>query len=309
MTDAQRKPYSDLNSIGRILLVEDEPTNMMILSSFLRNAGFIVDEIEDGQQAWDHLRQDKAYDLLITDRIMPRMDGLVLSRNMKADASLRHIPIIMQTAATSQSEVAEGISAGVYYYLTKPYEEETLMTLTRAALRDRQTSSQFQERLSRQREALGKFVRGEFYIQSPEEAENLALLLGGLFPRPELAVSGLYELLMNAIEHGNLGIGYDEKKRLAGNIGAWEQELKRRLELPENINKKAIVQFAHNPGQIMVTILDEGPGFDWRSFMEIEPSRATHATGRGIAKANMISFDRVVYSGKGNQVQVICNLN
>lgn len=309
MREAIKKPYSNMSSMGRILLVEDEPTNMMILSTFLRDAGFIVDEVQDGQEAWDLLKQDRAYDLLITDRIMPRMDGLVLSRNMKADVLLRNIPIIMQTAATAPEEVSEGINAGVYYYLTKPYEEQTLMALTRAALRDRQTASQFEERLSRQREALGKFIRGEFHIQTPEEAENLAFLLGSLFPRPELAVTGLYELLLNAIEHGNLGMGYEEKKRLSGSVGAWEQEIAARLALPENAHKKAIVQFAHNPNQLMVSIMDEGAGFDWRPFMEIEPSRATHATGRGIAKANMISFDRVLYSGKGNQVQVICNLN
>lgn len=307
MTNALRKP--DLNTIGRVLLVEDEATNMLVLSTFLRNAGYSVDEVEDGQAAWDVLQRDKEYDLIITDRIMPRMDGLSLSRNIKMNSSLRMIPIIMQTAATSQEEISEGINGGVYYYLTKPYEEQTLIAITHAALRDSKKSSQFEEKLSRQRDALGRFVRGEFHIQYHDEAENIAFLLGSLFPRPEIAVSGLYELLVNSIEHGNLGIGYEEKRRLSGRVGDWEQEIKRRQSSPENVNKKTIVQFAHTPTQIMVTIMDEGAGFDWRPFMEIEPSRATQATGRGIAKANMISFDRVLYSGKGNQVQVICNLN
>lgn len=281
---------------------------MMILSAYLGNAGYRVDEVEDGQAAWDALQTQNHYDLLITDRIMPRMDGLALSRLIKLDKRLKKMPIIMQTAATSPEEVAEGISAGVYYYLTKPYEEYTLMALTRAALRESETASAFEQRLSRQREALGKFVRGEFHIRSQEEAENVSLLLGSLFPRPELAVTGLYELLLNSVEHGNLGIGYDGKKRLIGVAGAWEEELARRLDLPENRHKKTTVQFAQNPSQMMVTIMDEGQGFDWRPFLEIEPSRATQASGRGIAKANMISFDKIIYSGKGNQVQVICNI-
>jgi hypothetical protein len=51
-----------------------------------------------------------------------------------------------------------------------------------------------------------------------------------------------------------------------------------------------------------------GAGFAWQPFLEIEPSRATQGSGRGIAKANLISFDELIYQGKGNQVQAICYL-
>lgn len=288
---------------NQILLVEDEPTNMAILSGILRDSGYIVDEATDGSAAWAILQANKNYDLVITDRRMPNMDGLELAKHMKMDPELRSTPVIMQTAATTVAEVNEGVKAGVYYYLTKPYEEETLITLTKGALREREKTNTFEQRLSRQKEALGAFVHGEFHIKTPEEAENIAFLLGSLFPRPELAVSGIFELAINAIEHGNLNIGFAEKSRLIANSNL-ENEIRTRLTKPENIHKKVVVQFRQANGEMSVTITDQGEGFDWRPFMEIEPSRATQGNGRGIAKANLISFDRMIYAGKGNQVQV-----
>jgi CheY-like chemotaxis protein len=301
MQIAKQKRYGEAS---RILLVEDEPTNMAILSGYLREAGYLVDEATDGSAGWDMLQKQKAYDLVITDRRMPNMDGLELAKRIKADPELRAIPVIMQTAATTLAEVSEGVKAGVYYYLAKPYEEETLMTLTKGALRDREKTNTFEQRLSRQKEALGAFVSGEFHIKTPEEAENIAFLLGSLFPRPELAVSGIYELAINAIEHGNLKIGFDEKSKLISNSGL-EAEVKNRLSRPENARKKVIVRYQQSHDEMSVTITDEGEGFDWRPFLEIEPSRATQGNGRGIAKANLISFDKLSYHGTGNQVQVI----
>lgn len=286
-----------------LLVVEDEPTNMMVLSAYLTNAGYAVDQAVDGQDAFKKLSEKPNYALVVTDRLMPKMDGLQLFAEMQRSPRLKHIPVIMQTAADKPEEVVEGIRAGVYYYLTKPYEEEALLSLVRSALRDSEQQNLFEMRLAKQRDALGTFTQGEFQIRTPEEAQNIAFLLGGLFPRPEVTVPGLYELIINGIEHGNLGIGYDEKGRLLA-ASQWDTEINRRLTLPENSEKRVLISFLQANKQIQVTILDDGQGFDWRPYMEIEPSRATESHGRGIAKANLLSFDRLEYIGNGSQVQV-----
>ncbi|MES2906999.1 MAG: response regulator [Pseudomonadota bacterium] len=286
----------------RILLVEDEVTNRRILSAYLQRAGYDVDEAEDGLAALGKLKSQN-YDLVVTDWRMPNMDGLELAKRLKADAKLRHIPILMQTAADSPEEVVEGMRAGVYYYLTKPYEENMLLALVRAGLRERKQKEWFEERSARQRDALGTFVKGEFHLQTPEEAQGLAFGLGNRFPNPELAVSGLYELLLNAIEHGNLGIGFEEKRKLLA-ARQWEEEVEKRLKNPENARKKVIVLFSDQNGKMETTVIDQGSGFDWRPFLEIEPARATQANGRGIAKANLLGFDELAYKGNGNQVTV-----
>ncbi len=289
----------------RVLLVEDEPANSAILASYLQSAGYDVDEAVDGIMAWSMLENDPGkYKLIVTDKRMPNMNGLELASRIKADRRFSNIPVIMQTGDTSQDEFLKGIKAGVYYYLAKPYDETTLLALVRAAIIERERKEIFERRLSSQQNALVTFVKGDFVLSRPEEAQNTAFLLGSIFPRPELAVSGLYELMLNGIEHGNLGIGYNEKGRLLSE-GLWEDELARRLDLPENRNKKVSIHFEQFSNRLELLITDDGPGFDWHTFMEIEPSRATHSNGRGIAKANLLSFDEISYHENGNQVKVV----
>lgn len=290
-----------------ILIAEDDPISRTILSAQLTQGGYKVEAVEDGLQAWKRLNETSDIALVVTDRRMPGLDGLALHARMQGDPALGSIPVIMQTSATAPEEVVEGIKSGVYYYLTKPYLEETLLTLVKTAIRERRQQERFESRINRQRQALGRFVRGEFEIRGLREAQNIAFLLGGIFPRPELAVPGLYELMLNAVEHGNLGIGYEEKGRLLASAGL-KEEIRRRLELPENRDKYVHVEFIQNRHEIQVVVTDQGPGFDWRPYMEIEPGRAMRAHGRGIAKANQLSFDRVTFEGPGNRVQAVAKL-
>jgi CheY-like chemotaxis protein len=199
----------------RILLVEDEAAARALLSSYFKEAGYQVDEAADGAEAWSHLKKNRAYDLIVTDRLMPKLDGLELCARMKRDSGLHHIPVIMQTAATTPQNIAEGIQAGVYYYLTKPYQEQALLSLVRSALREHQQYQLFNERFTQQGTMLDHFSQGSFTFRTPEQAQDLALLLGGIFPRPELAVTGMYEMMLNAIEHGMLAIGFEAKERFA----------------------------------------------------------------------------------------------
>lgn len=106
-------------------------------------------------------------------------------------------------------------------------------------------------------------------------------------------------MLINAIEHGNLGIGYSTKTSLM-KTGIWEQEVLRRQNLPQNQRKKAEVFFRRKADRIELTISDQGEGFDWEKYLEISPSRARDMHGRGIALAKMLSFDDISYEGPGN---------
>ena len=298
---------SATNTNGTVLLVEDDPQNLDIFSTYLFNAGYAVDTAEDGEIALRKLRNNNKYAVVITDRIMPHMDGMKLLSAMKQDARLENIPVIMQTAASSPEQVVEGVKAGVYYYLAKPFLEETLTTLVKSIIRDKQQRDFFVERNAMQKQALGTFCYGKFELKTIEEAQNIALLLGGLFPKPETATLGLYELILNAVEHGNLGVGFETKGQLVA-ASTWESEIARRAALPENAAKKATVVYTHSDSKIHVTITDEGTGFDWRPYLEIEPSRATQGNGRGIAKANLLCFDTITYQNGGNTVHITQNL-
>ena len=106
----------------------------------------------------------------------------------------------------------------------------------------------------------------------------------------------MHELLINAIEHGNLGITYAEKTELVLS-GEWFAEVERRLADPIYAEKEAQLTFHAATDAITVNIQDAGHGFDWEQYLELSPERAADVHGRGISAARAMSFDSLEYLG------------
>jgi len=141
--------------------------------------------------------------------------------------------------------------------------------------------------------------RGTFRFQTLDQARVLASTLAGGTPEPERVVTGLSELFVNAVEHGNLAIDYDTKSELQES-GGWLDEINRRLELPEYSDRYATVEVEMRDESIGWKITDEGAGFDWQKYVELDPERAFDSHGRGIVMSKLMSFDRLHYEGPGN---------
>ncbi len=289
----------------RILVVDDEPLNREIIAEHLDEACYALTMAEDGLQAWDvldHSRQD--FDLVILDRMMPRMDGVELLGRIKSDARFADLPVIMQTAATQKQQVLDGIRHGAFWYLPKPFDRDMLMSLVEAALALRQSRRQLQRRLDDVHEVLAGLQRSVHRFRSPSEARRLAAFLSRACPAPEAAVVGLSELMVNAVEHGNLGIGYAEKGRLMA-LGAWAEEVERRLALPELAGRAVDVIFERHADRLEFRIRDEGQGFDWRRYLTVTTDRAFDPHGRGIPMARLLSFDSLEYNEPGNEARAV----
>lgn len=287
----------------RILVVDDEPFNLDIISEYLEGAGYLLEMAASGEEAWTLLRNPEShFDLVVLDRMMPGIDGLELLRWIKADRRLADMPVIMQTAAASPEQVREGLAAGAYYYLTKPFEPESLQSIVRAALDDLHQRRALAERLAVQRNALQTLQHGLFVFRTMEEAHGLAALAASICDEPDVVVLGLSELLVNGVEHGNLGICFDEKSRLRES-GQWEAEVMRRQALPANVDKRVRLTVSAEPGAWVFAIEDEGEGFAWQSFLELAPERAFAPNGRGIALARQLAFDELEYLGNGSCVR------
>lgn len=286
-----------------LLVVDDEPINLEIIEEYLDDSGFSADFCASGEAAWAALEQDPhRYDAVLLDRMMPGLDGMALLRRIKHTPSCTHLPVIMQTAACSPQQIREGLEAGAYYYLTKPYEREGLLAIVRAALTDaRLRKAQLEQEAERWR-GLDFLQEARFSIRTLAEAGQLAAFLAQACPKPDNARLGLSELLLNAVEHGNLGISYAEKARLKQSDD-WQREVERRAALPENRDKQVSVCVTRHAKQLVVRIADEGPGFDWRPYLDFSPERAFDPNGRGIALARLMSFTRLEYLGSGNIVE------
>lgn len=288
-----------------LLIVDDEPINQEIISEFLEDEPYSITLASSGEEAWALLdaNPDK-WNALLLDRMMPGMTGMDVLRKMKADPRLKNIPVIMQTAAAAPDQVAEGLQAGAYYYLVKPFERAALLSIVAAAVDDMVRWRDITERLSHESHALTLLDEARFCIRTLEDAERVALLIGSLAATPDNAVMGLSELLVNGVEHGNLGIDFAEKTALkyADNWGA---EVGRRLGLPENADKRVRLHLLRQDDTYRILISDDGPGFDWQKFLDFDPERAFAPNGRGIAMARALAFTQLQYKDKGNIVELV----
>ena len=287
-----------------ILIVDDEPINVDILLEYLEDTGYSTETASDGQQAWGMLEaHPERLDVVILDRMMPRMNGLEVLNRIKQHAELQSVPVILQTAMAAKNEVLEGLQAGAYYYLTKPFDEDMLLSVLSTAVEDRMRYRRALEGSDVASRTFGLMREGSFSFSSLMSARDLATVLANACPDPRRVVIGLVELLINAVEHGNLGISYDEKTRLREE-DRWEQEVDARLADPAYAGRQVVVDYRREPDCIRVVIRDEGNGFDWKRYVDMDPARAFDTHGRGIAMSRMISFDTIEYRGCGNEVEV-----
>jgi anti-sigma regulatory factor (Ser/Thr protein kinase) len=143
--------------------------------------------------------------------------------------------------------------------------------------------------------------RASFTVRTPEEARRLASLIAGTAAQPDLARLGLSELLLNAIEYGNLGLTGRDKCRLRAN-GTWDAEVARRLALPDYAQRRVVVEVSRSGEALEVSITDQGDGFDWRPWLDIDAARVHQPHGRGIALARRLCFQSLHYTGNGSRV-------
>jgi adenylate cyclase len=118
----------------RILIVDDDETNRDILLNRLGNHGYDMVQAADGEEAIAVARQ-RLPDLILLDVMMPKLDGIAVTRQLKADASLPFMPIILVTAKTDSKDVVIGLEAGADEYLTKPVDQTALVARVKSMLR------------------------------------------------------------------------------------------------------------------------------------------------------------------------------
>ncbi len=112
--------------VPTVMIVDDSLTVRKITGRLLAREGYNVATAKDGVDAMEQL-QETVPDVMLVDIEMPRMDGFDLSRNVRADSRLKHVPIIMITSRTADKHRAYAKEIGVNVYLGKPYQEEELL--------------------------------------------------------------------------------------------------------------------------------------------------------------------------------------
>jgi len=110
----------------KILIAEDDTISRRLLESFLRKWGYDVLVTSDGVEAWKAMQEPKAPNLVISDWMMPNMDGLELCGNIRAMEKSGYTYFIILTAKGRKEDVIEGLEAGADDFLIKPFDQEEL---------------------------------------------------------------------------------------------------------------------------------------------------------------------------------------
>lgn len=295
----------------KILIVDDEKTNLEIMRRFLNtgpNADHEIMMAYHGAQAWEILNKyPDDIDVILLDKMMPVMSGVEFMDRLNKDEKLKNIPVIMQTSSDEKEAVREGFSLGVYHYLVKPYTANVLNPIVNSAIASYTTQRDLSKQLNNAQTLFNYVNHAVFKIKNLDDVNVMSVGLARLFPDPEKVALGISEILANAVEHGNLGISYDEKSLLNAEC-KWKDEIEKRLKLDEYKDKEVTITYFKNSNEVVLNVKDQGKGFDYQKYLDFDPERGTDNHGRGIAFANKFSFDTVEYKGCGNEVNCAIRL-
>jgi len=117
-----------------VLVVEDEPAIVELVSYSLREAGWDIRSADTAQGAWDSISRGKP-DLVLLDWMLPDQSGLRLLARLRADRDFQDIPVIMLTAKSMEEDKIAGLNNGADDYVTKPFSPRELLARSRALLR------------------------------------------------------------------------------------------------------------------------------------------------------------------------------
>lgn len=118
---------------GIILIVDDNPTNLSVLSQALKEAGYKSRVAIDGQSAIEQIQEDPP-DLILLDVQMPGIDGFETCARLKADPATKEIPVIFITASVDIENKVKGLSLGGVDYITKPFQQEEVLARVKVHL-------------------------------------------------------------------------------------------------------------------------------------------------------------------------------
>ncbi|MCJ7812164.1 response regulator [bacterium] len=151
-----------------ILVVEDSPTQALLLKHLLENNSYHVLVAKNGKEAIDSI-QNKKPNLIISDIMMPEMDGYTMCRTIKSNDAYKDIPVILLTMLSDPEDVVKGLEARAEAYVTKPYDEKHLLSKVKSIL-----ETSFDEQNNGELEVK---IEGKRYVITSNRQQILNLLL------------------------------------------------------------------------------------------------------------------------------------
>jgi Response regulator containing CheY-like receiver, AAA-type ATPase, and DNA-binding domains len=120
--------------MAKVLIAEDDPISQRFVSAIVERMGHCAVVSPNGRHAWEALNAENRFAMLITDIMMPGMDGTTLIRTMRADERFRNMPVVVMSAFIGVSEISGLLGIGATWFMPKPVDRAVLEDYVKRAL-------------------------------------------------------------------------------------------------------------------------------------------------------------------------------
>lgn len=296
------------HKLHNLLMIDENPESIEYLRSTLDSNVYNLIATQNGEEGFKLLiNAPEYYSAIILGKNTEHMSGMALLHKISSSSNIKTIPVIIEASAGSVEEMEGCIRAGARYYIQLPLDKKNIPQIIEAAIRDQERYSAVEKSVVESKAIGNTLACAKFTLKTLAEAQSVGNLIAGECPNPRLAAVGITEMLINAIEHGNLEISYAEKTKLHQNEG-WLDEISRRSKLPEYSDRTVTVKYEKTASHINIRITDQGKGFNWREYQNLDTKRVFDNHGRGIVMARSLAFESLIYHGEGNDVECIIPL-
>ena len=292
--------------MARILIVDDSQVERLLAKSLAeKNPQFQVDLAIDGEDALEQIQQSRPK-LVLTDLLMPNMDGLELLQRMRRDYPA--IPVVLMTQFGDETTAVKALEAGAASYVPKARQAECLLPTIERVL-DHASADRRRRNLSQ------CLLEHNCRYSLPNDQR----LIRGLVDELQEVMSGMQfanrmdrirmgeaieEALLNAMYHGNLEISEEELTRTRVKLDdeLLEQLVQKRLQEPEISGRQILVVARIAPEEVRIVIRDEGRGFNTQ-FDDTDNGTGAFEGGKHRGLTLMRSLmDEVAFNNSGNEL-------
>jgi CheY-like chemotaxis protein len=279
--------------------VDDQQALRTLLSRLLEREGFDPVQAEDGEEAVQKFKSQTPL-VVVSDIMMPRKDGLALLTEIKQID--RNATVILMTGQGNEDVLLRALRGGASNFFKKPFNVRELVDEIRKVVDFRleaARSSLFSPLLV---EETKSFVMPSADSPYFPIINQITLQLPCILPEEDILnlKIGIEEMITNALEHGNLGITFEEKNK-AIQEGRLQELVAERSRQSDEMGRTIAITSRLCPDFFQITISDEGKGFDWRQLPAVAPENLLAFNGRGIFLTK-IYFDEVSFNEIGNEV-------
>ncbi|MFQ5526481.1 MAG: response regulator [Thermoanaerobaculia bacterium] len=287
--------------MAEVLVVEDSPDQAALIAALLEAAGHATRSTGAAEAALEKIDSHRP-DLVVTDLVMPGMDGLELVEAVRARCP--DLPVVLVTAFGSGEIAVDALKKGAASYVPKPRLADDLITTVESVLalaREKRKKtllleslfeSQFRFVLPNEENlipGLVEFLQDRICYRHPEYDENELMQIG----------IAIQEAVRNAMHHGNLEVSSQLRQESVVHYNAKVEE---RLEDEVFARRRVTVKAEFGVEALRCRVRDEGPGFDPSTVPDpTDPENLLKTSGRGIYLITMF-MDSVEYNHSGNEI-------